>query len=107
MTAKINSKLPVMHVTGYMPKIGDQITISLPDEKTRGTIEKVISPEAVIAKLTQFTTAKTSHPYRKDDLIACKLRVDALNQRNWQVVPQRELEAAADAAEKKPKKGKA
>lgn len=97
-------KLPRMSTPHYEPKVGDTITIELPDERTRATIEKVISDTAVIAKLLTYTSSK-SHAYRKDDLVACKFEMLNMTVPGWRAMSQRELDAAA-GPEKKKRKGK-
>lgn len=100
------TRLPRMSTPRYEPKVGDIITIELPDERTRGQIERVISDDAVIAKLMVFTTGR-DHQYRKGDLIPCRFDGLSMNAQGWRVVSQREMdeaEAAREAA--KPKKGK-
>lgn len=106
MTSTPAPVLPRMSNANYIPKVGDTITIELPDERTRGTIEKVISDTAVIARLQHFTTAKLSHNYRKDDLVPCKFERLSMNVPGWRAVSEREMdEAAAREAEAvKPKK---
>lgn len=97
--------MPRMSSGRYEPKVGDAITISVPDEVTRGVIERVISPDAVIASLSTFLTGSgKSHQYRKGDLVPCRFDEIGMNQRGWKAVSQRELDEAAAANEKKRKK---
>ena len=113
----VASPLPKMSGTDYEPKEGDIITVELPNERTRAKIEKVISDAACIARIMQYTTAFHSHPYKKDDLIACKFEEVGVRNQGWRLVSDREMaEADAEAAsqvpvaevepEKKKKKGK-
>lgn len=97
MTSTPAPTLPRMSNANYIPKVGDTITIELPDERTRGTIEKVISDTAVIAQLQHFTTAKLSHNYRKDDLVPCRFGKLSMNMSGWRAVSEREMEEAAAA----------
>lgn len=95
--------LPRMSTPHYEPKEGDTITISLPDEITRGQIERVISDEAVIAKLLTFTMAVgKSHQYRKGDLVPCRFTRLGMGNMGWEAVSQREMdEAVAAKAQRK------
>jgi hypothetical protein len=91
-----------MSTPRYQPKVGDAITIALPDEVTRGVIERVISEEAVIASLSTYLTgAGKSHQYRKGDLVPCRFDNVGMNQRGWRAVSQREMDDAAAAHEAK------
>ena len=80
----------------YDPKVGDPVTIELPDERTRGTIVRVISPTRIIAQITQFTTGNKSHNYKKDDFVAAEHRMGMMNIRGWYVIPQAQLDAAPE-----------
>lgn len=80
-----------MRPTHYEPKVGDTITVELPDERTRATVERVISDEAVIAKIASFTTNNKSHNYKRHDLIACRFGGTSMNARGWKVVSDQEL----------------
>lgn len=103
MTKSTPQTLPRMSSPHYEPKPGDIITIELPDERTRGTVQKVISDTAVIAKLDHYTTGKGSHSYKKGDLVACKFEMLGMTVPGWRVVPQHELDESA-AKSKKAKK---
>lgn len=100
--------LPRMSSPHYEPKIGDTITLELPDERTRATVEKVVSDTAVLARLQHFTTSK-SHSYRKGDVVPCRFGMLDMTIPGWKVVSQRELEESAVARENRvsPKKPKA
>lgn len=90
--------LPRMSGSNYVPKVGDTITIELPDERTRGTIERVISDVAAIARLQTFTTGVgKSHNYRKDDLVPCRFERLGMNVAGWRAVSEREMDEAAAA----------
>jgi hypothetical protein len=97
------ARLPKMSTPRYEPKIGDTITVELPDERTRAQIEKVISQDAVIARLMTFTTSK-SHQYRKDDLVACRFEMLGMTIPGWRAMSQRELDEADSHAKKTRKK---
>lgn len=97
-----SKKLPHMSGSTYEPKVGDTITLELPDERTRAVIERVVAPDAAIAKLNTYTTSK-SHNYRKGDLVACRYEVLGMNQAGWRVMSDREL-ADAEARGKKKRK---
>ena len=90
--------LPRMSGPHYIPKVGDSITIELPDERTRGVVESVVSDTAVIAKLATFTTSK-SHNYRKGDMVPCRFGMLDMTIPGWRVVSRRELDESAEAAE--------
>lgn len=94
--------LPRMSTPHYEPKVGETITVELPDERTRATIERVISNTAVLARLLTFTTSK-SHSYRKDELVACRFEMLGMTIPGWRVMSQRQLDDA-DAEQKKRKK---
>ncbi|HEY1806006.1 MAG TPA: hypothetical protein VGG45_16150 [Terracidiphilus sp.] len=90
-------------MSDYQPKIDDIITVELPDERTRGKIVKVVSPQMVIAQLEHFTTGSKSHPYKKGDFIPCRYQVgQPMNLKGWYAVPQSELDAAEEAPEPEP-----
>lgn len=95
--------LPKMSSPHYEPKIGDTITVELPDERTRAVIEKVISDEAAIAKLLSYTTSK-SHSYKKGDLVACRFENLSMGITGWRVMSQRELDDAESARTKSKRK---
>ena len=97
MDAIIGNPMPKMSGAEYVPKEGDVITVYLPDERTRATIERVISDTAVIAKIMQYTTAKISHSYKKGDLVACQFEPQNMNQMGWRAVSERELEESTPA----------
>lgn len=92
MNTNTRPKLPAMRSGAYEPKEGDIITVELPDERTRATIERVISNTACIAKIMQYTTGNKSHSYRKGDLIPCRFEILDLNQPGWRAVSERQLE---------------
>lgn len=96
-----SKKLPAMSGPDYQPKVGDQITVQLPDERTRCTIESVVSHDACIARLNHFTTSK-SHSFRKGDMIPCRYEMLEMNQPGWRSLTDREL-AEAEARGKKRK----
>lgn len=101
-TTQTRPPLPKMSHPNYEPKEGDVITVELPDERTRATIVRIISDTAVIAKIMQYTTGRHSHPYKKDDLIACKFETLDLGNSGWRVLSDRELEDVEPAAEVAP-----
>lgn len=96
-------KLPVMSGAHYEPKVGDAITVELPDERTRAEVIKVISDTAVIAKLSTYTTSK-SHNYRKGDLVPLRFQTLDMNIPGWRAVTQHEMDEADAASKKKRKK---
>lgn len=102
MTAS-KPKLPAMSTSHYEPKVGDTITIDMPGERTRATIERVISDEAVIARLQHFTTSR-EHGYRKDDLVPCRFTTLDMGVPGWRAISETEL-GSAESAQKKKKRG--
>lgn len=104
MDRKNVKPLPRMSGAHYQPKEGDTITIELPDERTRGTIVKVVSDETVVAKLIQYLTSRGT--YRKDDLVPCRFERLGMNVPGWRAVSQRELDDADAAQNRNPKKRK-
>lgn len=94
------TKLPRMSKPHYEPKVGDTITVELPDERTRATVEKVISDTAVIARLQHYMTSK-SHNYKKDELIACRFETLSMGINGWRVMSERELDAAEQPRKKR------
>ena len=72
-----------------LPEVGQLITVELPDERTRAEIIKVISETAVLAKISQFTTASKSHPYKKGDVVGAQLKPGNLGQIAWIAVDER------------------
>lgn len=96
--------LPRMSTPHYEPKVGETITVELPDERTRAIIERVVSDTAVLARLLTFTTSK-SHSYRKDELVACRFEMLNMTVPGWRVMSQRELDDAESQQKKRKKKG--
>lgn len=91
-----------MSLSRHEPQAGETITVDLPDERTRATIEKVLSRTAVIAKIDTFTTGNPkSHTYKRGDLIACRFTEVGMNLSGWKVVGERELSEAGKPAEPK------
>lgn len=78
----------------HTPHIGDEITVHLPDERTRGTVERVISANQVIVKLVHFTTASKSHSYKKGDYVPVEYRIDGMGLKGWHEIPPDRLNAA-------------
>jgi hypothetical protein len=76
----------------YLPREGDKITVTLPAERTRCEIIKVVSDEACIAQLLSFTTAK-EHRLTKGDKIACRFELGPMDQPQWVYVPQEQMDA--------------
>lgn len=105
MVDKLSKPLPRMQPGQYDPKVGETITLQLPDELTRAEIIKIVTPETCLAKLLQYTTSKT-HQYRKDEVVPCRYETLTMNQRGWRAVSTRELDDA-QAAHKKRKKNAA
>lgn len=101
MTRSTAAKLPQMSHGRYVPEVGNIITVELPGERTRATIERVISDEAVIAKLQTFTTSK-EHDYRKGDLVPCRFTDVGMGATGWLAISERQLD---QASAKKTKKG--
>jgi hypothetical protein len=85
---------PQFRNTHYEPKLGDVVTVLLPDERTRATIEKLVSDTACIVRLNHFVTATKSHNYRKGDLVPCRYGVQDMGLPGWTAVSAKELEEA-------------
>ena len=98
-------RLPKMSSPHYEPKVGDTITVEIPDERTRAVIERLISDEAAIAKLLSYTTSK-SHTYKKGDLVACRFERLGMGISGWRVMSQREMDDAEATGAAKKRKGK-
>lgn len=98
----LKPSLPAMKGSRYEPKVGDTITVELPDERARATIEGLVSDTAVTARLLNFPVSR-SHNYKKGDLIACRLRKSNIGINGWHVVPERELQAAQEPKRKRGK----
>lgn len=96
-------KLPRMSTPRYEPKVGDIITVEIPDERTRAEIMKVVSDTAVIARLMTYLVSK-SHNYRKDDLVPCKFGQLDMTVPGWKAISERELEDMLPKPEPKGKK---
>lgn len=80
----------------HTPEIGVEITVELPDERTRARVERIISANRIIVRLSHFTTASKSHNYKKGDFVACQYRIGAMNLRGWHEIPQSQLDAAEE-----------
>lgn len=78
----------------YEPKVGDVITVELPDERTRATIERLVSDSAAIVRLNHFVTATKSHNYRKGDLVPVRYGLLDMGLTGWHSVSERELAEA-------------
>lgn len=83
----------------YQPKVGDIVTVELPDERTRATIEKLISDTAAIVRLNHFVTATKSHNYRKNDLVPVRYMVLDMGLMGWHSVSEKELAEATPEPE--------
>lgn len=99
------AQLPRMSNPRYEPHVGEEITIELPDERTRASIESVVSPTHCLARLLRYPVSK-SHQYRKGDLIACKHETLGMGISGWRVMSQRELDEADAEHKARKKKGK-
>lgn len=87
----------------YMPKIDDVITINLPDELTRGRIDRLVSKTLAIAELMNFTTGKT-HGYRKGSMVPVRFARGSMGLPGWTVVSEEELQRDAKPEEVPPEK---
>lgn len=96
--------LPRMSTPHYQPKVGDEITVEVPDERTRAVIESLVSDTHCIARLLRYPVSK-SHNYKKGDLVPCKHETLGMGVAGWRVISQRELDEAV-AAHKKSKRKK-
>src|ERR1700685_3225747 len=83
----------------YEPKVGDIVTVDLPDERTRATIEKLISETAAIRRLNHSVTATKSHNYRKGDLVPVRYMVLDMGLWGWRSVSEKELAEAKPTPE--------
>lgn len=79
----------------WTPDVGNEITINLPDEVTRGTVERIISHSRLIAKIAHFTTNNKSHPYKKGDFVAAEYRRGSMGLPGWYEISQEDLDQAA------------
>lgn len=91
--------LPKVSSGRYEPKVGDMITVQLPDERTRATIEQVVSDTAAIVRLNHFTTATKSHNYRKGDLVPVRYGTLDMGLPGWKSVSEQELAQATPEPE--------
>lgn len=77
----------------YLPKEGDKITVTIPNERTRCEIVSVVTDEACIAQLLGFTTNVKEHGLKKGDRIACRFQRGPMNEVQWTYVPHAQMEA--------------
>lgn len=81
----------------YAPRPGDSIVVELPGERTRATIEEVVSDDMVLVTL-QNTFSNKNHSYKANEsLIPVVRRRNALGE-FWEDVDERYLEAARQAS---------
>lgn len=73
----------------YVPQVGNTLTITLPGEVLRAVIQKVVTPNSVIAQIISQPMAK-SHSYAKDGIIACR-RQKTMFGEQWEVVEERKV----------------
>jgi hypothetical protein len=82
----------------FIPTEGSRITISLPGEMLTAIVERVSSEDAVVVRIDSIPMGK-GHMYRKGDILPCRRIVDdLLKQEQWEVIPDRVLDAAAAEA---------
>lgn len=55
----------------FVPQTGSMLTIELPGEILRAQVEKVVSKDAVVARIMSQPMARTHH-YPKGALVACQ-----------------------------------
>lgn len=86
-----------MRVERRVPLEGEAITVDLPGERTRGTVYKVVSPDALLVQLSVYTTSR-EHGKKKGDIIPVINRKNHLGILSWEYVTEHELSASEKPA---------
>lgn len=86
----------------HTPAAGAVVTINIPDEIVRATVERVISDNRIIGKIMNFTTASKSHAYKKDSFVAAEYRKGQLGIKGWYEISQDQLDAADEPKYEEP-----
>lgn len=88
------------------PAIGSDITVSLPGERLRATVRKIVGRKAVLVELTSMPMTK-GHMFRLGDLVPCVAGHNGLEE-IWEAMDDRRfLAMQAMEPEKSVNKGKA
>lgn len=90
------------HRSAHTPDIGALVTINIPDEVVRATVERVISDNRIIGKIVNFTTASKSHNYKKDSFVAAEFRKGPIGVKGWYEISQDQLDAASEPEYEEP-----
>lgn len=84
----------------YVPEIGKDLTVKLPDEVVRAIVIEVVDDDTVMTQLTRAPLSPRSVDYKKDDIVPVR-RVKTDMGETWQAVSERQLQAAAARSQAK------
>lgn len=86
----------------FVPRVGDDLTVTLPAEQMRAQVRRVIDRNTVIVQIGQ--PFMRTHNFRKDDLVACRRTPGVLGE-SWQAIEVRpappDVQAVTPASGKK------
>lgn len=69
----------------FIPTEGTYLNVSLPGEILRAMVRQVPSENTAIVEITVEPMARTSHAYRRGDLVACRRDHDGISE-IWRAV---------------------
>ncbi len=67
----------------HIPEVGSKLTVNLPRESTRATVEEILDPSSLIVKLDVMEPMAKSHGYYFGDRIIVVRRVGLGNLPYW------------------------
>lgn len=71
----------------FKPEINTYLTISLPGEKLRAYVRKILTPDRIVLELLNVPLAK-SHNYKEGDFVAC-MRKRGIFGESWEAIESR------------------
>lgn len=82
----------------YLPVAGGSLTITLPGEKVRAAVSRVVSRDSLVCRLSgPILGTGRLHTYRAGEMVAVERVVDELGQEIWRIISERELRMREDA----------
>jgi hypothetical protein len=68
----------------HIPEVGSKLTINLPRESTRATVEEILTPSSLVVKLDVMEPMAKSHGYYFNDRVVVSRRVGLGNLPQWE-----------------------
>ncbi len=75
----------------FIPQEGNYLTINLPGETLRAIVEKLVTPDSIIAKIASQPMAKAAHSYKMGDFVACRRQRTMMGEA-WEAADERRPE---------------